>query len=242
MYGNQSFILSKRYTDETVVGGGAIKGKNCYVDSVTDIEGGQRVTFRWELEDGTVKYTTMDVMNGTNTQSTSMPKASSDYTGQVLQYVGSTSEQFVQGYFYICIEDATVNPHTYSWENILVQDKGADSIQVDKLPTASASELSKIYQYVGKTTSKYTTGYFYQCESKGSGNYDWVEIAVQAGGGGGSNDYNTATHKPQINGVTLIGDSSLLDLGIIKAIDDSVTASIGKVTDTQWAEIDALFN
>lgn len=59
-----AYVLSKSYTDETVVGGGAIKGKNCTVDSITPITGGQRVTFKWTLDDGTVKTGTMDVMNG----------------------------------------------------------------------------------------------------------------------------------------------------------------------------------
>lgn len=56
--------LSKKYTDETVVGGGAIKGKNCTVDSIAPITGGQRVTFKWTLDNGTVQTGTMDVMNG----------------------------------------------------------------------------------------------------------------------------------------------------------------------------------
>ena len=56
--------LSKKYTDETVAGGGAIKGKNCTVDSIAPITGGQRVTFKWTLDNGTVQTGTMDVMNG----------------------------------------------------------------------------------------------------------------------------------------------------------------------------------
>ena len=56
--------LANKYTDETVIGGGAIKGKNCTIASVTDIEGGKRVTFMWTLDDGTEKTTFMDVMNG----------------------------------------------------------------------------------------------------------------------------------------------------------------------------------
>jgi len=58
------FALSKNYTDETVIGGGAIKGKNCTIDSITDITGGHRVTFKWTLDDGTEKTTTMDVLDG----------------------------------------------------------------------------------------------------------------------------------------------------------------------------------
>ena len=59
-----TLALAKGYTDETVAGGGAIKGKNCTVDSITDITGGQRVTFKWTLDNGTVQTGTMDVMNG----------------------------------------------------------------------------------------------------------------------------------------------------------------------------------
>ena len=57
--------LSKKYTDETVVGGGAIKGKNCTIEKVDEIEGGSRIHFLWTLDDGTQKRTYIDVMNGT---------------------------------------------------------------------------------------------------------------------------------------------------------------------------------
>ena len=52
------------YTDETVLGGGAIKGKNCTIQSITDITGGHEVTFKWTLDDGTEQTATMDVMDG----------------------------------------------------------------------------------------------------------------------------------------------------------------------------------
>lgn len=64
MNGTMAYILSKGYTDETVIGGGAIKGANCEIDSIEDIEGGHRVTFKWVLSDGTEQTQTMDVMNG----------------------------------------------------------------------------------------------------------------------------------------------------------------------------------
>ena len=56
--------MSYGYTDETVLGGGAIKGKNCTIKSITEITGGHRVTFEWTLDDGTVQTDTMDVMDG----------------------------------------------------------------------------------------------------------------------------------------------------------------------------------
>lgn len=60
-----AWLLANGYTDESIAGGGAVKGKNCTVDSITDIEGGHRVTFKWTLDNGTVKTGSMDVMDGT---------------------------------------------------------------------------------------------------------------------------------------------------------------------------------
>lgn len=51
---NETLAAAKSYTKKTVVGGGAIKGKNCTIDSIVDIEGGHRITFKWTLDDGTV--------------------------------------------------------------------------------------------------------------------------------------------------------------------------------------------
>lgn len=59
-----SFAKSKSYTDETVVGAGALKGVPCQIKSIEDIEGGHRVTFLW-VDNSDVEHTdTMDVMNG----------------------------------------------------------------------------------------------------------------------------------------------------------------------------------
>jgi len=69
----QAFIralaLAQKYTDDEVAGGGAIKGKNCTIKSITDIiEGstvvGHTVTFEWTLDNGTVLTDSMDVMDG----------------------------------------------------------------------------------------------------------------------------------------------------------------------------------
>lgn len=63
-----TYAAAKTYTDQTVEGGGALKGKNCTVDSITDITGGHRVTFKWTLDNGTVQTGTMDVMDGVDGQ------------------------------------------------------------------------------------------------------------------------------------------------------------------------------
>lgn len=59
-----AYAAGKKYTDETVKGGGAVKGKNCTIESITEIEGGHRVKFAWELDDGTKKTADMDILDG----------------------------------------------------------------------------------------------------------------------------------------------------------------------------------
>ena len=42
----KTLAAAKKYTDAEVAGGGAIKGKNCTIDSISPITGGNRVTFK----------------------------------------------------------------------------------------------------------------------------------------------------------------------------------------------------
>ena len=55
---------SMSYTNKSLIGGGAIKGKNCVISDIRAISNGHRVTFQWTLDDGTVETGTMDVMDG----------------------------------------------------------------------------------------------------------------------------------------------------------------------------------
>ena len=59
-----SYILSKGYTSESLIGAGAISGKNCTISSIIPIDGGNRITFSYTLDDGTNKTSSFDVMDG----------------------------------------------------------------------------------------------------------------------------------------------------------------------------------
>ena len=59
-----TLALAKKYTDNSLAGGGAVRGKNCTIQSKTPIEGGTRIVFAWTLDNGTVQTTSVDVMNG----------------------------------------------------------------------------------------------------------------------------------------------------------------------------------
>lgn len=66
MTGDQAYALAKRYVSESLSGGGAVVGKNVIVSSIVPINGGNRITFSYTLDNGTVKESTLDVMNGKN--------------------------------------------------------------------------------------------------------------------------------------------------------------------------------
>ena len=56
-----------------------------------------------------------------------------------------------------------------------------EATQVSALPTASATEEGKIYQFIGTTDANYTNGYFYKCVSDGGNpaTYSWTRVDVQ---------------------------------------------------------------
>ena len=60
----ETYAVSKKYTDDSIAGAGAIEGKPCQIQSITEITGGNRVTFLWEDNGGVSHTSTMDVMDG----------------------------------------------------------------------------------------------------------------------------------------------------------------------------------
>lgn len=61
---------------------------------------------------------------------TELPEASEDYDGRVLQYVGTTTEDYTNGFFYQCRSDGEPTP-TYSWVNIPVQEDGGGDASLE---------------------------------------------------------------------------------------------------------------
>ena len=55
---------SKTYTDESLIGLGSLKGAPCTIKSITEVDGGQKVTFEWTGTSGTKQTSEMIVKNG----------------------------------------------------------------------------------------------------------------------------------------------------------------------------------
>lgn len=80
-------------------------------------------------------------------------------------------------------------------------------VQVRTLPSASATFLNSIYQYIGNTSGGFTKGYYYTCvatSSGGSVTYSWEQLNVQPG-----EDlpvYYINLHNPQTADIALLRD------------------------------------
>ena len=55
---------SKTYTDESLLGLGSLKGAPCTIKSITEVDGGQKVTFEWTGTSGTKQTSEMTVKDG----------------------------------------------------------------------------------------------------------------------------------------------------------------------------------
>lgn len=136
----------------------------------------------------TGKFVVMEAgEGGDSAQSTTMPEASADNVGDVVQYVGDTTEDFTKGYFYESVYDEETGE--YSWEPIETQVPVVDAdanVQAPVMPEASAETEGAVIQYVGETNEEFTKGYFYECVyDEETGEYTWEPINTQDAGEGG---------------------------------------------------------
>ena len=101
-----SYILSKKYTNDTVIGLGAIKGANAIVKSIVHENNTNIVTFEWTATDGTIQTQEMIVKDGTPIYA--WESGESYEVGDIAIYNSA---------FYVCTvanSDVTFNPSKWS--------------------------------------------------------------------------------------------------------------------------------
>lgn len=75
-----SMILSNSFTEESLIGGGAVKGKNCTVSTIDTTNEGSEVKFLWTLDDGTQKTSTLKIKNGISVTSVDLDETTNKLT------------------------------------------------------------------------------------------------------------------------------------------------------------------
>jgi len=75
-----------------------------------------------EQDPATYSWVNINVQpSSSEIQVSTMPTASAETVGKIIQYVGTTDANYTNGYFYIGTTDGQ-DPATYSWSNLNVQD------------------------------------------------------------------------------------------------------------------------
>jgi hypothetical protein len=95
-----SYVLSRKYTEDTVIGLGAIKGAPCTIKKTEHKDGVTYITFEWTATDGTTKQqTTVAISDGTPIY---------DYTVGDTYHYGDLV--IYEAQFYRCIQDCVAGP------------------------------------------------------------------------------------------------------------------------------------
>jgi len=79
---------------------------------------------------------------GKQIQVEEIPTAATEYVGVILQYIGETDTNYINGYFYKCVEDSSTTPSTYSWKNVEVQN-GTISMELTQSDYDNLTEEQK---------------------------------------------------------------------------------------------------
>ena len=128
MDGVVAYILGKSYTKKSLIGIGALAGAPCQVQSINKVNKTTTITLKWEDNVGGVHTQSFDIEDdGTPIdcgqvlpQYDTMPSPSASNVGQILQYIGTSTSSYTNGYFYECRFDGT----NYSWVQKNVQPNG----------------------------------------------------------------------------------------------------------------------
>ena len=139
MNGLLAYVLSKGYTDKSILGiTGALAGKNCTIESYTHENGVNTIIFKWTADDGTTRRTTVEVYDGTPIY-VYTPGDTYKY-GDLVIYASA---------FYRCIVSecvATAEIDDTKWNEIGSPDGNYDIVQNESLlPVRFTSADRKMY-------------------------------------------------------------------------------------------------
>jgi len=90
-----------------------------------------------------------ELINNQTLQYDTMPEAGEDNLGQIIQYTGTTTQDYTNGYFYTCVSDGG-DPATYSWENVEVQKAEQDPSDINYISLASPVNTEENRQLMTK--------------------------------------------------------------------------------------------
>jgi len=158
---------------------------------------------------------------------TTMPTASSTNVGQIIQYTGATTQDYTNGYFYKRVAQGT-DPETYAWEAQPVQEE--DKFRFTTMPTASNSNLGKIVEYIGETTSTYRKTEQYECMSDGTETKEYINNTSNFQKSGNTNCFTITSGN--IRAYPSNPDESTAMVKLLATLSNSGTLKISRYSDS----------
>lgn len=80
MNGTNAYVLARKFVENTAIGLGAVRGKNCNISSIVEEDDKSILTFKWTGDDGTVQSSTMTVKNGISVTSVDLDETTNKLT------------------------------------------------------------------------------------------------------------------------------------------------------------------
>lgn len=156
-----SYILSKKFTEDTVIGLGAIKGANCTIKSIVHQDGINTVTFEWTGTDGTTKTSEMIVNDGTPIYT--WVSGNHYLYGDLIIYASA---------FYRCIhENSDITFDSSHWNEIGSPDGNYDIVEsATGLPPRFTSADRKMYYVIDESAFYLWTGERWVLQERGISN------------------------------------------------------------------------
>ena len=209
----KTLAAARKYTDDSIAGGGISAGKNCVISSIAPITGGNRVTFQWTLDNGTVQTGTMDVMDGvTGAQGPQGPAGADGQDGADGLGIKSVAVN-AQGHLIITYDDDTTEDAGEIHVTAAVDsvngktgDVELTASDVGALPddTAIPSKISDLTNDSDFIETSATTGLV-----KNDGTIDTkTYVEVETGKGLSTNDYDN-TAKAAVDGLSTALDGKV---------------------------------
>lgn len=205
------YAVLLKYIDETLVGAGALKGASCQIQSITEITGGHRITFAWELNDGTSQTSTLDVMNGAKGEDGAQGADGADGVG--IASIEKTSTSGLVDTYTITMTDG--DEYTFTVTNGKDGKDGEDGSQVSVTRTLETGTKIAEIDIDGTTT----------------------ELFAPNGGGGGS-DYSSEIAS--LSTENSLQTSEISSLSAENSTQSSELGSLSSENSTRASEIDSL--
>ena len=133
---------SKKMVKDSLVGGGAIVGKNVTVSSIEPIEGGNKVTFAYVLDTGERRESYLNVMNGEDAISPTITENRNNSNDVYKLNITTKDRTFTTPNLIPSLDLSKIVVDISLNNNLLSVTKGDGSVKYITLPTVVSGEIT----------------------------------------------------------------------------------------------------